>query len=435
MAKLNNLNPSSVLLVGRTNVGKSTLFNRLLNRYQAITSAEADTTRDLNRSLLAWREKTFWLIDSGGYNRMGKDLTNQASQRLLQRAITEAAVIVHLIDGQTNITPEDRELAKQIRQTRAHHILAINKIDSQNKRNQAAGISLGYPDTIMISAKTGAGLGDLLDLIVAHVQTAAEPLPNLKLSIIGQTNVGKSSLFNNLLKNERSLVLPTPHTTRDRVHDYLLENNFTIELVDTAGLRRQHNRAPALEKISAKQSLGTLQKIDVAILTIDGSVQPSWQDQHIAQQIVEAKVAAMIILTKADLVSKEDRLLVEKKLSYWLPMLPWAPRLWVSSINNEGIKRVLPLAQEAWTSWRQQLSQLELNNFWSFLKRNRTTGILPLADFSQTGTCPPAFKLVLKQKANPPLAIADWVVRQLRKKFGFLGSPVTVRLETSRQVK
>ena len=435
MQTLKELKPSSALLVGRVNVGKSTIFNRLLNRYQAITSAEAGTTRDLNRSLLTWQGKTFWLIDSGGYHRSGKDLANQASRHLLQRALNEAAVILHLVDGQTGLTPEDRELARQLRSIKAHRILVVNKIDSQNKRLVATGISLGYPDTIMVSAKNGSGLGDLLDLVVAHIESTNEPSPSLRAAFIGQTNVGKSSLFNALLKTDRSLVLPTPHTTRDRVHDFLETSGLTIELIDTAGLRRQHNLAPTLEKQSAKQSLNALQRVEVAFITIDGSVPPSWQDQHIAQQITEVRLAAVILLTKADLVNKEERLSAEKRLDHWMPMLSWAPRLWVSAVSGEGVNKILPLAQAASASWHQQLTKSELDNFWAFLKRNRTTGRLPLADFAQTSISPPTFKLTLKQKTNPPLAIGDWAASQLRKKFSFLGSPIIVRMETTRQAK
>lgn len=435
MSNSKNLKPSSALLVGRVNVGKSTLFNRLLNKYQAITSSEAGTTRDLNRALLDWRDKSFWIVDSGGFSRPVNNAASQANQRLLKRALEEAAVILHLVDGQTGLTPEDRELARQIRNTKAHRILVINKADSQTKRVQASGISLGYPDTIMVSAQSGSGVGDLLDLIVPHVESATKPSPGLKLAFIGQTNVGKSSLFNALLKNERSLVLSTPHTTRDRVRDYLEEEGITIELIDTAGLRRQHNRSPVLEKQSAKQSLITLDQVEIAFITIDGSIPPSWQDQHIAQQVVEARLGAVILLTKADLVDKEERLKVEKTLSHWMPMVPWAPKLWLSAVSGEGVDKLLPLAKQAGGNWRRHLTDTEIQTFWLFLKKNKTTRELPLVAFEQVGVCPPTFKLTLRQKTNPPRAVGDWAAVQLRKKFGLLGSPIIVRIEATRQIK
>lgn len=435
MASTNNQKPATALLVGRANVGKSTLFNRLLNKHQAITSPQAGTTRDLNRALLDWRDKSFWLIDSGGFNRTDKDDVNRGSQRLLQKALQEASVIIHLVDGQTGLTPEDRELARQIRRLKAHHILAINKMDSLNKRVAAAGISLGYPDTVMVSAHTGSGVGDLLDIIWKNIASAVPPNPNLRMAFIGQTNVGKSSLFNALLKNDRSLVLASPHTTRDKVKDYLENDDITIELIDTAGLRRQHNRAPALEKQSGKQSLGALQQIDLALITLDGSLPFSWQDQHIAQQIIEAKTACIVLLNKSDLVNTEQRLKVEKNFKYWFPMLLWAPKLWVSALKGEGLKKLLPLTKEVENNWRRTLTEDEINSFRNFLTKNKVTRGLPLVAFDQQSSAPPSFQLTIKQKTNPPIAVADWTAVQLRKKFGFLGSPLRVRIEATRQVK
>lgn len=429
------LPPSSVLLAGRANVGKSTLFNRLLNQHQAITSPEAGTTRDLNRALLTWRGKNFWLIDSLGFMPQSREEAQRAGQKLLQQAWREATVIVHLVDGQTGLTPEDRQLAKQFRKTKAHLILAINKIDSPAKRIQAADISLGYPDSIMISAQTGSGVGDLLDIIWQHLKSTAPPSVALKLAFIGQTNVGKSSLFNALLKKERSLVLPTPHTTRDRVRDYLMAKGLTIELIDTAGLRRQLNKAPLLEKQSAQQSLRALKQIDVALLIIDGSKQLTWQDQHIAQQIIRAGTAAVVVLTKADLVPPEERAQWEKKLNSWLPMLSWAKRLWVSAISGEGLNKLLPLVQEAAASWRRNLTETELNSFYALLKQHRLTKSLPVVNFIQTAISPPSFNLSLRQKTNPPSAIADWVETQLRRKFGFPGTPLRVQIEAYRHQK
>jgi len=435
MLKSSNYEPSSALLVGRVNVGKSTLFNRILNRYRALTSPEGGTTRDLNRALTIWRGKTFWIVDSGGFNRQVKDAVGQASQNHWQRAWQTAAVILLVVDGQTGLTPEDRELARQVRQGQAHCILVINKLDNPAKRAQAASLSLGFPDTVMVSAKTGSGVGDLLDLIVPHLDSAVEPEPNLKLAIMGQTNVGKSSLFNALLKSERSLVLPTPHTTRDRVHDYLEAEGITIELIDTAGLRRQHLRAPTAEKQSAQQSLSALKRVTMALVTIDGSVAPSWQDQHIGQLVVESRLSAIVLLTKADLVALTARAGIETRLARWLPMLAWAPTHWVSAVTGEGIAKLLPLVKQIGANWHRQLTGPEIESFWQYLKRHSTTRQLPLANFEQVNICPPMFKLVLRQKANPPRAIGDWTASQLRKKFDFAGSPLIVRLESSRQAK
>ncbi len=424
---------AGALLVGRANVGKSTLFNRLLNRSQAIISPEAGTTRDLNHGLVNWRGRHFWLTDSGGFVTGDQSILQKNVLRFLKKAMNEAAVILHLVDAQTGVTPEDRALAKLVQQTKAHRILVINKADSLAKRLQASDISLGYPETVMVSAQNGSGVGDLLDLVIKKLSEVVVPKPTLKVGFIGQTNVGKSSLYNRLFKEERSLVLPTPHTTRDRLHDFMQIDGSIVELVDTAGVRRQINRASSLEKQSVKQSLDALKRIEVALIVLDSSQAPAWQDQHIARQVVESKLAAVILLNKCDLVTVNQRAEIEKKINRWLPMISWAPKLWVSALTGEGSEKIIELAKQAGYNWRRKLSPEEMNRFFIFLKRNKITNRLPLVGFEQVGDSPPVFKLTLRQKTSPPLAIADWLTSQLRKKFKLTGSPIIVRLETIRQ--
>ncbi|MDP3985985.1 MAG: ribosome biogenesis GTPase Der [Candidatus Veblenbacteria bacterium] len=433
MAKNSHHRPASALLVGRVNVGKSTLFNRILSQHRAITSNEAGTTRDINRALADWRGQNFWLTDSGGFDSIQGDDVSRLSRKQLEREITEAAVVLLVVDGQTGLLPQDRELARRLRTLKANCILVVNKADSPAKRTRAEAISLGFPDTVLVSAQTGSGVGDLLDLVIQHLPETLLPQAQLTLALLGQTNVGKSSLFNALLKAERSLVLPSPHTTRDRLHDYLEHGAVTLELIDTAGLRRQHQRAPKLEQLSAQQSLAALKQIEVALLTLDGSRSPTWQDQHIGQLIVEARVATVVLLNKSDLVPFDERKAAVERLRRWLPMAAWAQTLWVSGLKAEGVQDIIPLAEEAARAWRRQLTEAELKTFWGYLKRNATTNRLPLGGFEQTGTRPPSFQLLLRQKADPPHAIGDWVARALRSKYDFRGSPVLVRLEGSRQ--
>lgn len=419
----------SAVLVGRTNVGKSSLFNRLVGRSRAIVSHEAGTTRDVNRALAQWRGEQFWLTDTGGFDIGRDDPAARATARQLERAAGSARVLLFVIDAQFGLTPADRAYARHLRQLPGHAILVVNKVDGARTEADVAGLSLGFRDVVLTSAKTGRGLGDLLDLVARHLAPGYQPEPSWRIGLFGQTNVGKSSLFNRLVGSERSIVLPSPHTTRDRVHEFLTHSGATLEIVDTAGLRRQHLKAPRLEQQGAEQAHHALEEIDVALLIIDGSQAPVWQDQRLGDLIAEARVAAVVIANKADLVPEEERKAALKKIGYALPMVAWAPVLWVSALKGTGCAKVLPEAQAAAAAWRRQLTPAELQRFWIHLKRARTLRELALVRFEQVNTKPPRFTLTIRRKENMPRAVGPWVEGQLRERFKFQGSPISVRAE------
>lgn len=418
----------AAVLVGRTNVGKSTLFNRLIGRTRAIVSAQAGTTRDLNQGIVKWSGVNFWLMDTGGSDPNANDPAGKLSVKQMERAVAKACVLILVIDGQTGLLPADRNLAQRLRKLKKPVILVINKIDSLAKRTPAEKISLGFKDTFLVSAQNGNGLGDLLDCVIKYLPTVNITEPKLKLVLLGKTNVGKSSLFNKLLKEERSIVLSTPHTTRDKLHDYIEIDNTILELIDTAGIRRQLTKANRLEQQSVEQSLEALEEIDVAILVIDAASEPTWQEQRLGGLIVEAQTACVVLLNKADLVPFDQRKDVIKKLGRFLPMLSFASILWVSAKSGEGIDKIIPEAKIAAVSWSKTLDNKELVHFFNFLKKTKTTSKLPLTELEQIDSKPPRFLLHLKTKENPPWAIGQWVETKLRQFYNFKGTPVKVRL-------
>ncbi len=427
------MTPRFVVLAGRTNVGKSTLFNRLLGRPRAIVSTEAGTTRDRNQGLVDWQGKQFWLMDTPGFDVPKTDATARASLEQMERALREAQVVLFVVDGQVGITPAERSFIKRVRQWAPHALLVVNKLDSQFKRARAEDISLGFKDTVLVSAKTGSGLGDLLDLMMPYLEGESVPTPELRLAFLGQTNVGKSSLFNRLLGSERSIVLATPHTTRDKLHGFLETGGVAIEIVDTAGIRRQLIKSPRLEQQSVAQSLQALKETNVAALVVDASQTPSWQDQRLGSLVAEAGIAALVLMNKADLVPFDERKAALARIRRALPMLPFARNLWVSAKTGEGAEAILPAGQDALRAWGTQLSPSELDRFFGFLKRNKATRDLPINGFTQTSAEPPRFVLHLKTKENLPSAMKGWIENKLRETYHLEGSPVTVRLKGLRK--
>ncbi len=421
--------PDSAVLVGRTNVGKSSLFNRLVGRARAIVSAEPGTTRDVNQALVSWRGQEFWLEDTGGFDPVALDPAGTASKKQLARVLAKARVILFVIDGSIGLMPAERAFARSIRKHAAHIIMVVNKVDGRRTESGAQSIGLGFPDTVLTSARTGRGLGDLLDLATNHLTPAVEPRPQLRLGLFGKTNVGKSSLFNRLIGYERSIVLATPHTTRDPLHEYLELGGATLELVDTAGLRRQLQNAPHLEQLSAHESQRALDEVEAALLIVDGGTEPTWQDQRLADLIVAARVATVVLINKADLVPFDERRKVVERLERWLPMVSWANVLWVSARTGKDVDRIIPEARAAVGSWRRRLNDGELHLFQQFLKKSRTLRQLTLVDFTQVSTAPPRFTLTLRRKADMPKAVGPWIEGQLRRRFGLKGTPVMVRVE------
>ncbi|MBI5466299.1 MAG: ribosome biogenesis GTPase Der [Candidatus Kerfeldbacteria bacterium] len=428
---------ATVALIGRANVGKSSLFNRLLGRSQAIVSAESGTTRDRNTASLSWRGINFWLMDTGGLDPTKDDAAGQASLREAKRAIQEAQVIIFVIDNQTGLTAADRIFSRLLRQKRSRTVLAINKVDHPSQRTDFNPAVLGLPEVILVSAKNGTGTGDLLDAITSKLspapQPAASPL-SLGLSLLGRTNVGKSSIFNKLLGEERSIVLSTPHTTRDKQHDYLEHEGVMIELIDTAGIRRQLSGAPLIEQQSVRQSLAALQQTDVALLVLDGAGDLSWQDQRLGGLVAEAGCGALILVNKADLVKQTDRSVKVRQVARWLPMLAWADLLWISAKSGENINLIIPRARAVAQARQLQLTHQDTEKFMAWLKRTKTTAHLPLISLEQTSTKPPRFRLLAKTKERLPAAIGDWVARELRRRFKFNGSPLRVTIQGVRKI-
>jgi len=424
----------AVVLIGRTNVGKSTLFNRILGKPQAIVTPEKGSTRDYNLGLASWRGQDFWLIDTGGLDPAPQDPANQAVQEQLEQAIAKGSVILLVIDGKVDPTPQDRLLARRLLKLKKPTILVVNKTDHHGEPNVSAPYKLGLSNVVFTSAKTGRGLGDMLDLTFKYLKPATVPLPKTIIGLIGRTNVGKSSLFNRLLGQKRSIVLPTPHTTRDRQYDFINSTQKTYKIFDTAGIRRQLNKAPDIEQHSVKQATQTIDEVDVALLIIDGGSLFSWQDQKMAGLIAESGASCAVLINKADLVPFDKRLALVKKLKAYLPMISWAPILWVSANTGEGTDKIVKLVETIAHGRSYQFTPQDISRCRGRIQRLAVTKTFPFVDFKQTETSPPRFVVQFRTKQSIPKAVPGLVENIIRQQFNFTGTPVYVHMEGVKRI-
>ncbi len=466
MKKINAESPL-VVIFGRTNVGKSSLFNRLTETNKALVSEIAGTTRDGNIGRVFWRGVEFELIDTGGImdfkHLFGKKIkTADIETEVQQRArdyLKRADLILFLVDSQTGLLEEDRRLAIMTKRIvpQKKIILVANKADGPSQKREIPELhklSLGEP--IPVSAITGSGTGDLLDLVLDNlkkIKKAPERKEEktINVSILGKPNVGKSSLLNSILGEERVIVSPIPHTTREPQDTVLEFQNNLIKIVDTAGISKKELRKAKLKKAKVSmeeklieagilKSLGSLQRADIAILVLDIKEGITNQDQKIAQEIVNRKKSLVIVANKWDLIEKKD---TKKYTSYVLDNFPfarWAEIQFTSALTGTKVNKILELILKMEAERKKELTDSQLNSFMM-----RTVKIHPPAKgkglkrprihkFAQTKTNPPEFDLRIGSKDELHFSYVRFIENRLREKFGFKGAPLIIHIVKGKNV-
>ncbi len=448
-----------VALVGRPNVGKSTLFNRLVGSRTAVIDSIPGTTRDRLEGESDWNGVTFKVVDTGGievYQPKGSRDTSPLaegsidfveeikSQALL--AINEADVIVHMVDLVAGITAADEEIAGILRRTSKPVVVGANKSDTRGKIDDAVEFyTLGLGAVVPISAIHGLGVGDLLDEVVAAMKDADIDLgeddddEQLKITIVGRPNAGKSTLLNRLLGEDRAIVSPLAGTTRDAIDEMVNWHGQQITLIDTAGIRRRGKIEPGVEKFSVIRAMKAIERADIALLVIDGEEGVTEQDEHIAGFVLDEYKGLVIIVNKWDVVTKDAYTMTEftKKIRERLHFVPWAPIIYISALTGQRIHTVLETAHAVWETRSLRLQTSDLNRVVREAVQNhpppaKGTRRLKIYYATQVATDPPLFLFHVNDKKLLHFTYRRYLENQIRAAFPFEGTPIRFSFRESK---
>jgi GTPase len=430
-----------VAIVGRPNVGKSTLFNRILGWRKAIVDPESGLTRDRLYGVADWRGREFTVVDTAGLDLdSAQDSSRAAIEAQTKVAIDQAQVIVLLLDVRQGLTPIDRDIARLLRRSDRRVLVAANKADSPSERHFAHEIlELGFDEPFLLSAQHGIGVGDFLDRVLEALpppepESAAEEKAD-RLAIMGRPNVGKSSLLNALLGDERALVSATPGTTRDPIDTELVYDGIPVVLIDTAGIRRKSSARDRLERYSLLRGIHAMERADAALLVIDASAGVLAQDQHVAGYALEAGKGLVIVVNKIDLVEPAER-----KPAHWRTVLtrsfkfaPFAPIVTVSARTREGIKSVIPMALEVVGQRRIKMPPNELNRvlreaFNAHPPPSYKGRRLKLGYATQAASESPTVVLFVNDVGLLHFSYRRYLEKAIRGRFGLTGNPLKLIL-------
>jgi len=429
----------TVAIVGRPNVGKSTLFNRILGGRRAIVSEHAGTTRDRHFGDAEWNGRRFWIVDTGGLVPESNEPMDQAIRRQVEFALAESDLVLFLVDGPAGVSPLDRDIAERLRRARRPVLLAVNKLDDLERSTaQYDFYQLGFGDPIGVSAAVGKGSGDLLDAIVSRLpaRTAAEDADTINVAVVGRPNVGKSSLVNRLLGEERHLVAPEAGTTRDAIDSVLRFDGRTLNFIDTAGLRRRSKVEDDVEFYATLRTERAVERADVCVLVVDATLGMHAQDLRIASDAWERGRGLIIVVNKWDLVGEKDANTArrgEEQITDRVPFLRYVPFLYASARTGQRVRRLLELILEVAEQRQTRVPTAEVNRVLETLVERTAPPQQPgeevkLLYASQIGTAPPTFAIVTNRPEDVPESYQRYLVHGFRTAWRFTGSPVRLKL-------
>lgn len=424
-----------VAVVGSPNVGKSTIFNRIIGRKHSIVDDQAGVTRDRIYAQASWLTRDFSLIDTGGVELENRPFQEQIRAQV-EIAINEADVIIFVVDGKIGISKDDRLVAKMLFKSKKPVILAVNKIDDgaeMHNIHEFYGLGLGEP--IPVSGSHGIGIGDLLDRVVTL-------LPNKKLneyenqisiSLIGRPNVGKSSLTNAILNQDRVIVSNIEGTTRDAVDTSFRREGRDYVIIDTAGLKKRGKIYEAIDKYAALRALSAIDRSDIVLLLIDAVEGIKEQDKHIVGYAVEAKKAIIIVVNKWDAIKKDQHTMAEftKKIRENFKFLDYAPILYVSAKEKQRINTIFQEIDAVYDAYHTRVSTSVLNDVVQDAQIMNPTpyfngGRLKILFANQVGICPPTFVLFVNDPVHMHFSYLRYIENRLRDSFAFDGTPINI---------
>ena len=427
----------TVAIVGRPNVGKSTLFNRIQGGRKAIVSAEAGTTRDRHFGEGEWNGRKFWLVDTGGLVPDSHAPMDKAIRQQVETAVDEADLILFVVDGKAGFHPIDGAIAERLRKSKRPVLVVVNKLDNlESATAQHDFYSLGLGEPLGTSAGVGKGSGDVLDRIVELLPAGDEEFPeSIKVAMVGRPNAGKSSIINKLLGEDRHVVAPEAGTTRDSIDSHLEEGGKHFTFIDTAGLRRRAKVNEDIEFYSTLRTERAIERASVCVLVVDAKLGMHNQDLRIATQAWEKGCGLIILVNKWDLVEEKDTNTAargEKTLIEKAPFLEWVPFLYVSALTGQRVRKLLDLIGEVAEQREKRIPTAEVNKVLGELvdrvsPPQKAGDEVKLLYASQIGTAPPEFAIV----SNRPLDIHEsylrYLIKGFREAWSFNGSPLRIK--------
>ena len=427
-----------VAIVGRPNVGKSTLVNRFAGGRQAIVEAQPGVTRDRKELVAEWAGRHFRVVDTGGWLASGGDLDQEVS-RQAERAVAAADVIVLVVDVAVGITEEDARVASVLRRAGPPVLVVVNKVDDGSRESDAwAFTQLGLGDPYAVSALHGRGSGDLLDAVVGALPPPApeaEPVEEdagpFSIAIVGRPNVGKSTLFNRLVGDERAVVHDQPGTTRDTIDTVIETEDGPLRFVDTAGMRRRSRVDEPTEYYSLVRALEAVDRADAALFVIDATEGVAHQDQRLAERVDAAGTAAIVVLNKWDLLNAEQRKDVLAQVADRLAFLAYAPVVKVSALTGRNLRHVLPALREAEAAYHRRVPTAALNRVLTDAQQRHPPPAVrkhrPRVLYATQGASdPPTFTLFATREL--PATYLRYLERRIRDAFDLGPTPVKLRV-------
>ena len=428
-----------IAIVGRPNVGKSTLFNRLVGRRRALVRDVPGVTRDRLYGQVSFERWQATVIDTGGFDPSSEEPLIEGVRRQILTAVEEADLVLFVVDGRDGATALDAEIARVLRRTGRPVVLAANKVDGPAQEPGLADLyRLGVGEPVPVSSEHGRGVGELLELLRARIPEVSTPPPRpgapVDVAVVGRPNVGKSSLVNAMVGAERVLVHEAPGTTRDAVDTTLVYEGRTYVLVDTAGIRRKGRVFEPLEKLAVVMALRSLERCHVALVVLDAAEGVTAQDAHIAGYADQAGRAAVLVVNKWDLVPKGlvTKADVVEQLRDRLPFLEHAPVCFTSAVRGEGVSDLFDTIDEVAAAFGRRLGTTEVTTTLRSAIERRPVSIagvpLILKSAAQVSAAPPTFALRVNKPDDVHPSYQRYLIKSLRRAFGFPGTPIRLSL-------
>ncbi len=434
----------TVAILGRPNVGKSTLFNRICGQPRSLVGNEPGMTRDRIYAWADWNGRQFEIIDTGGMVPGNQDLIPGFIFEQAETAIRKAQVLVLVVDGRAGLTPLDQALGKLLVECAKAVVVAVNKCDTVGQSMHATEFyELGFGEVIPISAAHGLNVGDLLDGICKHFPHGAgsrrSSAGEIRVAIVGKPNVGKSTLLNRILGEGRAIVSPVPGTTRDAIDSLAKRNGKAYRFIDTAGIRKKRQTILQAEKLSVIMARKSLQRSDVALVLMDATEPPSSLDSAIAGYVQRAGTSAILVVNKWDLMEKDSHTLAafEKRVRSKVRVLSYAPLLFLSASSGQRVSKLFPLIDQVFAARRTRVGTGELNAFLQRVALHRAAvpfrRQVKIQYMTQVHDSPPTFVLFTGRKSPLHFSVERYLVNRMRQRFGFVGTPVVLKQKMERK--